>query len=248
MFAFTYVFIHFPVLHFKSNIYANYNASREPSALESFSRTIRGYVPSSIPIPSVAPTPPRVSRPLSFGTLLTPSRGASSPSSRSHATDLAETTKRRGSDVSVDQRMRWREQQPAAADHDGAVFSLDEEVSEAVEPTLATRYPGTNAEEEIVWSRWDNIDAGGSASRYVPMHTLCTVADVHTCAYRRILLVVYRAGLQIWDCSSLSSVSEILNLSGSKWSNIQMAAVLPNPGETTSADPLVNQRPTVGIM
>ncbi|GJE97284.1 hypothetical protein PsYK624_135000 [Phanerochaete sordida] len=203
--------------------------AREPSALESFSRTIRGYVPSSIPIPSVAPTPPRVSRPLSFGTLLSPTRGVSSSSSRSRGPDLEETTKRRGSDVSADHRARWREQQPVLDENDGAVFSLDEEVApEAIRPTFATRYPGTNSGEEILWSAWDSIEANGSS--------------------RRVLLVGYRSGFQMWDCSNLGSISEILNLSGSEWNDVHMAAVLPNPLESGSADPLADQRPAIGIV
>src|ERR1700760_2188897 len=42
---------------------------REQSTLESFSRTLRTYVPSSIniPVPRSAPSPPLVSRPVSFG-------------------------------------------------------------------------------------------------------------------------------------------------------------------------------------
>lgn len=202
--------------------------AREPSALESFSRTIRGYVPSSIPIPSVAPTPPRVSRPLSFGTLLSPTRSTSS--SHSRGADLGETTKRRGSDVSPDQRMRWHEQRPISEENDGAVFSLDEEVAtESVQPSFSTRYPSSSNAEDIVWTSWDSIEAG----------------DVTP---RRVLLVGYPGGFQIWDCSNLGSISEILNLSGPEWTDVQMAAVLPNPLAASSSDPLSGRRPAVGII
>ena len=43
--------------------------------LENFSRTVRNYVPSSIPIPTAAPSPPRVSRPVSFGSFMTNTTG-----------------------------------------------------------------------------------------------------------------------------------------------------------------------------
>lgn len=53
--------------------------------LDSLSRTVRAYVPTSIPIPNAIPTPPRVSRPVSFGSFFTgppaPSSSAS-PASR----------------------------------------------------------------------------------------------------------------------------------------------------------------------
>ncbi|KIY62484.1 hypothetical protein CYLTODRAFT_447171 [Cylindrobasidium torrendii FP15055 ss-10] len=47
--------------------------TREPTMLESFSRTVRTYVPSSIPIPASAPLPPTVSRSVVTSTSQTPS-------------------------------------------------------------------------------------------------------------------------------------------------------------------------------
>ncbi|KAI5985542.1 hypothetical protein EDD15DRAFT_2374145 [Pisolithus albus] len=41
--------------------------AREPTMLEAFSRAVRDYVPSSVSIPTAAPSPPRVSKPVSFG-------------------------------------------------------------------------------------------------------------------------------------------------------------------------------------
>ncbi|KAG6373946.1 hypothetical protein JVT61DRAFT_6110 [Boletus reticuloceps] len=38
--------------------------------LENFSRTVRNYVPTSIPVPTAAPSPPRVSMPISFGNFM----------------------------------------------------------------------------------------------------------------------------------------------------------------------------------
>ena len=45
------------------------SSSQSPSTFHSLTRTLRSYVPSSIhiPIPSAAPSPPLVSRPVSFG-------------------------------------------------------------------------------------------------------------------------------------------------------------------------------------
>ena len=76
--------------------------------------------------------------------------------------------------------------------------------------------------------------------------TLDTFLTYNRC--RRWLLVGYLRGMQIWDCSNLGSVSEILNLSGSEWSDIQIAGFLPNPLDLGSADALADQRPAVGLM
>ena len=134
--------------------------------MESFSRTIRGYVPSSIPIPTAVPTPPRVSRPLSFGSFLSPSRTSSSSRSRGPNPET-ESTKRRGSDVGADNRAAWRAQQPEPQEAD-AIFSLDEEVMpETVEENTATRYPGTMHGENIAWARWDAVEDGSAAARCV---------------------------------------------------------------------------------
>ena len=51
-------------------------SSQSPSTFHSLTRTLRSYVPSSIhiPIPSAAPSPPLVSRPVSFGRFSSDSR------------------------------------------------------------------------------------------------------------------------------------------------------------------------------
>lgn len=57
---------------------------------------------------------------------------------------------------------------------------------------------------------------------------------------RPILIIGYTAGIQIWDCSDLASVSELLNLSNQEWSHEHAgrtlhystfvhAAILPSP-------------------
>jgi hypothetical protein len=61
------------------------NYYREPTILETFSRTVRTYDPSSIHIPSTPrPTPPRVSRPVSFGKFMNPSSSTASCPRRRH--------------------------------------------------------------------------------------------------------------------------------------------------------------------
>ncbi|TFY59714.1 hypothetical protein EVG20_g7681 [Dentipellis fragilis] len=65
-----------------SHSYLGFGAVANPRASIPFRATVRNYVPSSISIaiPSAAPTPPRVSRPVSFGKFMSPS--ASDPQAR----------------------------------------------------------------------------------------------------------------------------------------------------------------------
>ncbi|KAI0915567.1 hypothetical protein AcV5_003752 [Taiwanofungus camphoratus] len=204
--------------------------SREPTTLETFSRAIRNYVPSSIPIPSAAPSAPRVSRPMSFGSFLTPSM---SPQTRGDDEDAPHTSKRRGSDISGSrsrERMSWG--QYGASGEEGAVFSLDEEVVQDEADNnrrSATRYPGVEETEQIIWAGWDCL-AGGDPAKT-----------------KRLLLLGYPSGLQIWDCSDLGSVSEILNLSGPQWGAVDFAAVLPSP-LTSEDDQFATKRPLIGVL
>lgn len=144
------------------NIYClliGYCTPREPSTLESFSRTIRSYVPSSIPIPSASPTPPRVSRPVSFGSFLTPSR-VGTPATRVLSPPTP-ARRSRGSDVHVDQRRHsteWRTQFAEDELH-SPVFNLDED---AQSPVSQTRYPSGDHGDDIMWSRWDTLPANDS--------------------------------------------------------------------------------------
>lgn len=61
--------------------------------------------------------------------------------------------------------------------------------------------------------------------------------------YRRVLFLGYYSGFQMWDCTNLASVSEVLNLSGPSWGHVTFAGVLPPPlvddGELTSLRPLI---------
>jgi hypothetical protein len=56
--------------------------------LESLSKTMRTYVTSSIRVPSAAPSSPRVSRPVSFGSFMSPGGAAGvAPDSMATASD-----------------------------------------------------------------------------------------------------------------------------------------------------------------
>lgn len=44
----------------------------------------------------------------------------------------------------------------------------------------------------------------------------------------------YPTGLQLWDCSNLSSVAELLNLTGSQWGAVEFAGILPHPPRAAS--------------
>ena len=151
---------------------------REPTPLEAFSRTIRNYVPSSIPIPSAAPSPPRVSRPVSFGSFLTTTQAAAvSPTARERDNDW----KRRGSDASsaADSRGRsagsgHRRTEPGGGEM--PVFSLDDDIPEDGPPEdgkQVTRYPGVGDTEQVLWAGWDVLadvadgNTEGAKTRYV---------------------------------------------------------------------------------
>lgn len=62
-----------------------------------------------------------------------------------------------------------------------------------------------------------------------------------------MLLLGYSNGLQIWDCTDLGSVSEVLNLSTPHWGAVRYAQILPRPA-TEADDEFAEQRPLVGIL
>jgi hypothetical protein len=65
----------------------------------------------------------------------------------------------------------------------------------------------------------------------------------------RLLLLAYTSGLQIWDCTNLGAVSEILNLNGLEWRRVTFAATLPSPPTHKSkTDSFRDERPLIGIM
>lgn len=64
---------------------------------------------------------------------------------------------------------------------------------------------------------------------------------------RRLLLLGYRTGLQIWDCTTLDSIDELLNITTADWGTVSAAAILPSP-DSTQADEFLYDRPLMGVM
>jgi hypothetical protein len=134
--------------------------------LEAFSRTVRNYVPTSIPIPNAAPSPPRVSRPVSFGSFMI--SGSRSGNARLPAdTDQSNTSQRRASRSG--ERAGGRGSDPRASD----VFVSDDEdevrgsgYGHVTIPEMAT-YPSPTHCDPILWARWDLAEVHGIMARYV---------------------------------------------------------------------------------
>ncbi|KAG9219724.1 hypothetical protein CCMSSC00406_0010187 [Pleurotus cornucopiae] len=93
--------------------------------------------------------------------------------------------------------------------------------------------------DEVLWARWDTVRPGN----------------------RLLLLLGYARGMQIWDCTDLSTVREVFNttsndlLSGEDgrrheeaWGRVTHAAVLPSPGNSDIEDVCEGQRPVIGIV
>lgn len=94
--------------------------------------------------------------------------------------------------------------------------------------TLSTTYPGVGEGDMILWSKWDQL----------------RVDFIHS---RRLLFLGYSSGLQIWDCTNLGSVSEVLNMSDSDLGRIEFAGVLA-ASPSFGTDSFISQRPLIGIM
>ena len=56
----------------------------------------------------------------------------------------------------------------------------------------------------------------------------------------------YPTGLQLWDCSNLGSVSELLNLAGPAWGAVEFSGVLPDP-PSGAEDTYLHKRPMIGF-
>ncbi|KAF9652801.1 hypothetical protein BDM02DRAFT_2601811 [Thelephora ganbajun] len=164
--------------------------AREPTALESFSRAIRNYVPNSISIPSASPTPPLVSRPISMGRMTNYSQGTAVSRMSGNRSDPS----RQYSVVDLDDDLLGVSPQSPHSPSDGL-----------------TTYPGPGSEDDqIIWSGWDSLGSGSTL--------------------QRLLLLGYRRGFQVWDCTNLGTISEVVNVTSSKeWGAVTHAALLPNP-------------------
>ncbi|KAG1733244.1 uncharacterized protein EDB91DRAFT_1149677 [Suillus paluster] len=196
--------------------------AREPTMLETFSRTVRNYVPTSIPVPASAPSPPRVSKPVSFGSFMAPP-GPSSLSPPGPKIPIVSPTARKPLGTGIDGnrstwRMRTGGQLDSADVNEPAIFGSEDEDSETTfSDQPLTTYPTAAEGDSIMWSRWDTLIENGSRPR-------------------RILILGYTNGLQIWDCTILGSVSEILNLTDYPFGSIAFAGVLATPHSSRERD------------
>lgn len=71
--------------------------------------------------------------------------------------------------------------------------------------------------------------------------------DSFVTSFSRILLLGYTSGLQIWDCTVLGSVSEILNLTDYPFGSVTFAGVLLAPHSSRESD-YDASRPLIGVM
>ena len=73
--------------------------------------------------------------------------------------------------------------------------------------------------------------------------------DSHALLRHRLLLFLgYRSGLQVWDCTNLGSVCEIVNVSGGDgWDKVTFAGVLPTPTPRNDQF-LAPNRPLIGAV
>ncbi|KAF9224657.1 hypothetical protein BS17DRAFT_86268 [Gyrodon lividus] len=197
--------------------------------LENFSRTVRNYVPTSIPVPTAVPSPPRVSRPVSFGSFMGADLGPSgSPSmGRNRPTSTLGSDRRRSSTLGTHSSHRAQETHGDSPDVEVTIFGSEDEDVSPENPRL-TAYPTVGEGDTILWSRWDSLTQLNSKSR-------------------RVLFLGYAAGFQMWDCTNLASVSEVLNLSGPSWGHVTFAGVLLPPPIADDGQ-LASLRPLVGVI
>jgi hypothetical protein len=129
--------------------------------LETFSRTVRNYVPTSIPVPAAAPSPPRVSKPVSFGSFMAPPGPSIVSSTNNNSLGAAV----------IGNQPTWRMRgggQLDSADIDvPSIFSPDDEDCETTISTdqPLTTYPTASEGDDIMWSRWDAFIENGSRTR-----------------------------------------------------------------------------------
>ena len=68
-----------------------------------------------------------------------------------------------------------------------------------------------------------------------------------TIAIRRLLLLGYRRGFQVWDCTNLGTISEVVNITSEEWGAVTHAALLPSPRQELEAVK-APQRPYLGVV
>ncbi|KAH0839378.1 hypothetical protein J3R83DRAFT_75 [Lanmaoa asiatica] len=198
--------------------------ARQPTMLENFSRTVRNYVPTSIPVPTAAPSPPRVSRPVSFGSFMGANQGHS-PSHSAERESLADSPSDRRIVHHSPSQPFSRTRRSLVDSPDAQMETLGPEDGDVIHGNhLLTGYPTVAEGDNVLWSRWDSLPQPSSKPR-------------------RVLFLGYSSGFQMWDCTNLASVSEVLNLSDPSWGHVTFVGVLPPPladdGQLTSLRPLI---------
>ena len=248
---------------------------REPTMLENFSRTVRNYVPSSIPIPTAAPSPPRVSRPVSFGSFMTTAGPMRIPTGNSgndgHGYGYGVRGVRESEAFDYDHSTGRRVGPEREREHDRPAWSIDHsrdvpvlERTAASEARDEVRWPGRGDSrlpsasqvyssqgfeqgDDILWAHWDVLSQGVNPDQQRWVHrAYFSLSTSRLSFHRRFLFLGYSSGLQIWDCTNLASVSEILNLPGQDWGYVSRACVLPRP--TFGDDSLGAVRPVIGLV
>ncbi|KAG9309762.1 hypothetical protein JVU11DRAFT_10136 [Chiua virens] len=191
--------------------------------LENFSRTVRNYVPTSIPVPVAAPSPPRVSRPVSIGSFMGPNGNYPRSFEQDPLIGRSSLDRRRASQSQSQAVARTRGSLIDSPETQRTILGSDD--GDIVPGNhLLTAYPTVAEGDNVVWSHWDSLPQSHSMPR-------------------RVLFLGYPSGFQMWDCTNLTSVSEVLNVSDPLWGHVIFAGVLPSPhvdnGHLTSLRPLI---------
>ncbi|KAH9984189.1 hypothetical protein BJV77DRAFT_1072315 [Russula vinacea] len=130
--------------------------------------------------------------------------------------------------MGTDRRQSWGMETGATSLEE--VLTLDHQTGQtSAQRSDLPRYPGSDDSECITWARWDALfpDGGGPTMR--------------------LLILAYSSGLQIWDCTNLDSISEMLNISSPEWGRVVHAEVLPNL-PAAAGDEFLNSRPLLGMI
>jgi hypothetical protein len=153
------------------------------------------------------------------------------------------------SDVTgVDRRRSWGAE--TGTETLDEVLSLEQhQLSQgSVQRSDVPRYPGSDDSEYITWARWDALlSKGAGQATYASIICRFSLILVLMIFRRRLLILGYLSGLQIWDCTNLDSITELLNVSTLEWGRVLHAEVLPSPSAATG-DEFLHSRPLLGIM
>ena len=100
--------------------------------------------------------------------------------------------------------------------------------------------------EEILWCGWDEVWHDEHNMPRLVASVLLLRAVCSRLLHSRLLLLGYRGGMQVWDCSR-EHVKEVRNLLSPTIGSVIGAAVLPAPVSSRD-DSLSEHRPLLGIL